>query len=129
MTTNLDLVRGAYAGFATGDIPAVLGLLAPDARWTEAAGFPYAGTYVGPDAVLQGLFMRIGQDWDGFAVLPSGYVTEGHTVVALGEYSGRNKSTGRSFVAPFAHVWTLRDGKVVRFVQHVDTVLVARAMA
>ena len=129
MTTNLDLVRGVYANFATGNIPAVLGLLASEARWTEAAGFPYAGTYVGADAVLQGVFMPIGQDWDGFAVTPSEYVTEGDTVVAIGEYSGRNKATGRSFVAPFVHVWKLRDGKVVRFVQHVDTVLVARAMS
>jgi len=94
----------------------------------EAAGFPYAGTYVGADAVLQGVFMRIGQDWDGFAAVPSEYVTEGDTVVAIGEYSGRNKITGRSFVAPFVHVWKLRDGKAVRFVQHVDTVLVQRAM-
>ncbi len=128
MATNQDLVRGAYAAFATGNVPAVLALLAPDARWTEAAGFPYGGTYVGADAVLRGVFMRIGQDWDGFAAVASHYVTEGETVVALGEYSGRNKATGRSFVAPFAHVWTFRDGKAVRFVQHVDTVLVQRAM-
>jgi ketosteroid isomerase-like protein len=129
MASNADLVRGAYAAFGTGDIPAVLALLAADARWTEAAGFPYGGTYVGPDAVLHGVFMRIAQDWDDFAVAPSQYVSEGDTVVAMGEYSGRNKATGRSFVAPFVHVWTFRDGKAVHFVQHVDTVLVQRAMA
>ncbi len=129
MATNLDLVKGAYAAFATGDVPAVLGMLAHDARWTEAAGFPYGGTYVGPDAVLNGVFMRIGADWDGFAVIPAEYLCEGDKVAAFGEYSGRNKATGRDFVAPFAHVWTFRDGKAIRFVQHVDTVLVQRAMA
>lgn len=129
MTSNKDLIRGVYAAFGVGDIAAVLSVLAPQARWTEAAGFPYAGTYVGADAVLQGVFMRIGQDWDGFAAVPSEYVAEGDTVVALGEYSGRNKATGRSFVAPFVHVWKMRDGKAVSFVQHVDTVLVQRAIA
>jgi ketosteroid isomerase-like protein len=29
---------------------------------------------------------------------------------------------------PFAHVWTLRDGKVVKFVQYTDTLKVAEAL-
>ena len=30
------------------------------------AGFPYAGTYHGPDAVVENVFARIGSEWDGF---------------------------------------------------------------
>ena len=47
----------------------MLGALAPDIRWTEAEGFPYGGTYVGPDAILQGVFMRLGTEWDGYAAV------------------------------------------------------------
>ena len=47
---NVDGVRGVYDAFAKGDVPAVLGFLAPDIEWTEAEGFPYGGTYNGPDA-------------------------------------------------------------------------------
>ena len=43
---------------------------------------------MGPDAVLQNVFMRLGTEWDGFAVVPREIVAEGETVVALGEYSG-----------------------------------------
>lgn len=125
-----DRVRDAYAAFARGDVPAVLGMLAPDCRWTEAEGFPYGGTYVGPQAVLEGVFMRLGTEWEGFAAVPHEFVAEGDTVVALGEYSGRYRRTGKSFVAPFVHVWKFgADGRAATFRQHTDTVVVQRALS
>ena len=127
-TTNLQSVRDLYAAFARGDVPAVLGALAPQIEWTEAEGFPYGGTYRGPEAVLQGVFMRLAQDWEGFAVVPDDFLADGDDVVAFGHYSGRNRTSGRAFVAAFAHRWTFRGGKAVRFVQYVDSALVQRAM-
>ena len=125
---NLSIIQGAYAAFAKGDVPAVLGILNADIAWTEAEGFPYAGTYHGPNAVLECVFMRLGAEWDGFAVAPAEFIDGGDAVVALGKYSGTYKATGKSFQADFAHVWKLRDGKVIRFVQYVDTLLVHRAL-
>src|SRR5580658_11053196 len=61
MATNKEIVENAYASFATGDIPAALGAMADDIQWTEADGFPLAGTYAGPQAVLEGVFMRLGE--------------------------------------------------------------------
>ena len=128
MADNLAAIRGAYEAFSRGDVPAVLAVLAPDVSWTEAEGFPYGGTYVGPEAVLQGVFMKLGTEWDGFAAVPSEFVADGDTVVALGTYSGKFRATGKSFAAPFAHVWQLRDGKVARFRQYTDTVVVRAAL-
>jgi ketosteroid isomerase-like protein len=121
MSSNLDVVRGLYQAFAVGDIPSVLGALAPDVHWTEAAGGPYGGVSIGPGAVLENVFMRIGGEWDGFAAVPREFVAEGATVVALGDYSGTYKATGKSFTAPFAHVWKFEGGKAVSFHQHTDT--------
>jgi ketosteroid isomerase-like protein len=126
--SNLDSVRAVYDSFATGDVPAVLNFLSPDVSWTEAEGFPYGGTYTGPQAVLAGVFMRLGAEWQGFAVVPDDFIDGGDRVVALGRYSGTYKATGKSFRADFAHVWTLRDGKAVKFVQYIDTLLVHRAL-
>ena len=50
MATNKEIIENAYASFATGDVPAALGAMADDIQWTEADGFPLAGTYVGPQA-------------------------------------------------------------------------------
>ncbi|MET3517972.1 ketosteroid isomerase-like protein [Pseudacidovorax sp. 1753] len=126
--TNLQTIQALYAGFATGDMPAILANMAHDIQWTEAEGYPYAGTYQGPQAIVDGVFIKLATEWDGYQAMPERYVSEGDDVVALGHYSGMYKATGKSFRAPFVHAWTLQGGKIVRFVQYVDTVLVQRAL-
>lgn len=128
MADNLKTIRSVYDAFARGEVPAVLAVLAPNVSWTEAEGFPYGGTYSGPEAVLKGVFMRLGTEWDGFSAVPNEFVVQGDTVVALGQYSGRYKSTGKGFSAPFAHVWSFESGRVVRFRQYTDTAVVQRAI-
>lgn len=125
---NLNKIKALYEAFGKGDIPSVLDILSRDIEWTEAEGFPYGGTYQGHKAVLEGVFMRLGSEWNGFAAVPHEFIDGGETIVALGKYSGTYKKTGKSFQAEFAHVWNLRDGKAVRFVQYVDTLLVHRAL-
>jgi ketosteroid isomerase-like protein len=88
MGTNSDLVNSLYEAFARGDVPAVLAGLDNAVEWREAEGFPTAGTYVGHDAVVQGVFMPLVTDWDGFAVKPEGFVGEGDRVISYGTYSG-----------------------------------------
>ena len=128
MKQNTEIIRGVYAAFATGDIPTVLGVLAPNANWIEAEGGPYGGTFVGPNAVLENVFMKIGGEWDGYTAVPDEFIANDNTVVALGKYSGKYKATGKSFVAPFVHVWKFLDGKVISFQQHTDTVVHRRPM-
>ena len=126
--SNLNSVKGLYDSFAKGDVPAVLRFLSPDIKWTEAEGFPYGGTDIGPAAVLENVFIRLGTEWEGFAAVPDEFIEGGDTVVALGRYSGKYKATGKSFQADFAHVWKMQEGKAVRFVQYTDTLLVQRAL-
>lgn len=122
-TRNADLARAGYAAFARGDMPAVLALMAPTIVWHEAASLPYGGVYNGPDAVLQNVFMKLGSDWTTFAASPREYILAGDRVVVLGEYSGTNRHTGRSFTSPFAHVWRFDNGRLVEFKQFTDTAL------
>lgn len=112
-----------------GDVGSVLAALDPRVEWTEAAGFPYAGTYTGPDAVLTGVVGRLATEWDGFAATPDRIVADGGIVMTTGTFSGTFNSTGRSFTARFAHVWELPDGAVVRFEQIADTSMVQKALA
>ena len=126
--SNLDAVKAVYQAFAEGDVPSVIGFLSPDIAWTEAEGFPYGGTYHGPNSVLMDVFMRLGTEWNGFAAVPEEFIDGGETVVASGKYSGTYKATGKSFQADFAHVWKFQNGKAIRFVQYVDTLLVHRAL-
>ncbi len=124
MGANKDIIEGAYASFARGDVPAALGVMADDIHWTEADGFPLAGTYVGPQAVLEGVFMRLGEIGDEFAVMPEHIVADGDTVIALGSYGWKHKTSGEPAAVKMVHVWTMSGGKAVAFQQHVDTLRV-----
>ena len=106
-----------------------MSLFDPRIEWTEAERFPYyGGTWTGPDAIVEGLFEPLSRDRRGFAVNADQFVTEGNQVVSFGKYVGTHKATGRSMTAPFAHHWTVRGGKLVRFVQHTDTAKVLEAI-
>ena len=125
----LDVVQDFYAALGRGDVAAVLGLLDPKVEWTEAERFPYySGTWHGPQAVLDNLLKRLGQDWDDFTAKANDFLVEGSRAVAFGVYRGTYKRTGRSMTAPFAHVWTVRDGKVINFLMYTDTAKVLEAL-
>jgi len=127
---NVEVIRGIYGAFSRGDIGAVMAAMTPDIVWNEAEGFPYAdrNPYVGPEAIVQGAFVRIGADWDGFAVAVDEILDAGDRIVALGRYKGTSRRTGKAINAQLVHVWTVASGKAARFQQYADTLQVARAM-
>lgn len=126
---NVGLIRSLYEAFGRGEVPVVLAAMDPAIEWNEAENFPYAdgNPYVGPEAILQGVFMRLATEWDGFCVNLEELHGAGDAVVATGRYGGAHRKTGTRISAQFAHVWKLRGGKVVRFQQYADTLQVTRA--
>ena len=127
---NVALVEAIYAAFGAGDVPGVLSRMSPDIVWNEAENFPYAdrNPYLGPEAVLTGVFARIGTEWDGFTVVPDDLLDAGDAVVVLGRYKGVFKATGRALDAQLVHVWRVEDGKVVAFQQYTDTLQAAQVI-
>ncbi len=125
---NVETIRDHYAANARGDFKAALAPLAPDIEWTEAAGFPYAGTYHGVDEVVSQVFSKLGSEWKGFGMDVEEVLDAGDTVVAIGVYSGTYRETGKPMTARVVHVWRLRDGKAVGFEQFADTAKVAEAL-
>jgi ketosteroid isomerase-like protein len=130
MGQNASTVEAFYAAMGRGDIPFVIGALDPTIVWNEAENFVYAdrSPYVGVDAVLTGLFARLGGEWDGFSAVPHEIVDGGETVVALGRYGGVYKATGVKIDAQFVHVFKFKDGKIAKFQQYTDTAQVQNAV-
>jgi ketosteroid isomerase-like protein len=128
---NVNTVKAMYDAFGRGDVPSVINALAPDIEWLEAENFIYAdgNPYIGPNAVLEGVFMRIAADWDGFAVAPAAVLDAGETVIGHGYYSGTYKKNGKAVKAQFAHFFTFRDGKIAKFQQYTDTAQFKQATA
>jgi hypothetical protein len=71
--SNVDRVMGLYGAFAQGDVPTVVGGMDADIHWREAEGNPYQPSgvaWVGADAIVENLIMKLATEWDGFSVHP-----------------------------------------------------------
>lgn len=123
MGQNSKIAESMYAAFGRGDIPFVIGIFDPQIVWNEAENFIYSdkNPYIGVDAVLNGVFARLGAEWDGFSAAPEEIVDGGDTVVTLGRYGGVYKATGAKVNAQFVHVLRFKTGKIASFQQYTDT--------
>jgi ketosteroid isomerase-like protein len=119
---NKSIVNKAYSNFKNGNINGILDLLADDVSWTlpEMEGVPFAGSRTGRDSVGE-FFQSVVSTQESLTFEPRELIAEGDTVVALGSYQWRVKSNSREFGGDFAHVFTIRDGKVVAFHEYMDT--------
>jgi ketosteroid isomerase-like protein len=131
MEQNMEVIRGIYESLSRGDVTAVLGQMHQHIEWREADNFIYAdrNPYRGPQAVLEGVFARLGSEWSDFKVMPEEWLDAGNHIVVLGTYSGKHKESGREVRAQFAHVWGVTHGRAVRFQQYTDTKQFADAVA
>jgi ketosteroid isomerase-like protein len=117
-------VQSIYDDFSEGDIPAVLNALHKEVVWNEAEGNDLAdgNPYVGPDAVLQGVFARLGEQYEYFRLKDIElHPMIGNEVLATLRYDAKLKENGMAIDAQAAHLWTVENGKVTAFQQYVDT--------
>ncbi|MGH7486606.1 MAG: nuclear transport factor 2 family protein [bacterium] len=124
---NLEIVQSLYKAFADHDSDQIRAILDPEIEWIQNEGFPGGGRHLGAEAVISDVLGRLGRDWEGWGAEVGRWLDAGESIVALGEYQGTNRATGKSMTAAFAHVLWLREGRVVRFEQYADTAKVAAA--
>ena len=120
---NKSIMDGLYKAFNAGDIPTVMGGMDSKIVWSAAESSPYAdgSPYIGPDAVLNGVFSRIGEEYEYFKLKDIElHKMFNDKVLATLRYDAKYKN-GNSYDAQVAHFWTLKDGKVVAFQQYMDT--------
>lgn len=126
MSDRIATVQQVYDAFGAGDGARLAELLA-DTHWVEAAGLPYGGVYQGFPDVASNVFGPISRDVQGFTAVPDEIIKAGEDrVLATGNYCGTG-AVG-PLDAPFAHLWTVRDGKITHFVQYADTHLFRKAV-
>jgi len=127
MRSNLQIVADHYAASARQDLAGMMADVSPEAAWTEMAGFPCAGTWIGPDQVIAQVFAALGDEWEDYRFTLEKLIDGGEHVVGVGSYSGRHRQTGKAMQARVSHVWQLAGGRIVAFEQFTDTLLVAQA--
>ena len=130
LRTNVDVVQETYEAVGRGDIPALLDLLTDDVEWTlqGPSVIPFAGTRRGREGVAQ-FFSLVGETLEFQQFEPREFVAQGNTVVVVGYERNLIKPTGRTFEQEWAHVYTLRDGKIAKFRALEDTAAFVVALA
>jgi uncharacterized protein len=120
--TNVDVVREAYESVGRGDIPALLDLLTDDVEWTlqGPSVIPFAGTRRGREGIIE-FFSLLGETVEFQEFEPREFVAQDDTVVVLGFERNLIKPTGRTFEQEWAHVYSLRDGKIAKHRALEDT--------
>ena len=109
--TDLEIIKSTYEGKTSEENGKNLAKHVAEAiSWTEAKGFPYAGTYVGLENITKNVFSRLGSEWIDYKFTPEDYVASDDKVVAYGTYTGTYKNTGKPFEARVAHLWRFKDG-------------------
>jgi ketosteroid isomerase-like protein len=125
MTDVTDIVRSFYTKLKEGDFAGALGLMAPDIEWLTMWRYKVEGR--GPERVAEGVFKPLMAEWSSFALEPSDFIADGDTVVSLGHFNAVHGATGKRTEAGYAHVWTVRNGRIARFRQYIDTLSIAEA--
>ena len=125
---NGQVVQQMYAAFGRSDIPALLNGFADDVDWWVAgpADIPICGSRHGLEQVAQ-FFKALDETLDTQQFKPQEFFAQGEVVVVLGHERHRVKSTGRIHEGDWVQVFTLREGKVVRYREYLDTAALVAA--
>ena len=124
-------VETLYARLGERDYEAVMSYLADDIVWIVADNSPLAdrSPYNGIAEVRSGVFERLTAGFDKL-VFDADEIFEcngGERIVALGYYYFRFHGQAEERKAQVAHVWTIRDGRAVKFQQYLDTPMSGRS--
>jgi hypothetical protein len=128
---NMVIIQKLYDDFAKGDIPAVGEVMDAKIEWNEAENFPFAdgNPYIGFEAILKGVFGRIGTDWEYWNLTNLNYnEMSDNKVLVTGRYQAKYKKNGGIINLQMAHLWNLKDGKITNFQQFADTKGISDAM-
>jgi ketosteroid isomerase-like protein len=127
---NLGLIQEVYTAYAQGNSQFILDHVTDDVDWINEGpnSIPYAGTFKGRKDV-QRFFEAIGTSVDNGRVTAEDWIAQGDKVVSTGRFPATVKKSGRRIDVPIAHVFTVRNGKIARWVGYADTARVAEAYA
>lgn len=117
--SDAEIMQSGYDAFASGDVPAVLAILAEDIDFRIPGDNLVAGTYTGHDEVV-GFFQKLGELSNGtFNVTVRELFDNGTgTVVALCTLGGERNGQSPNFDT--VQVWRFADGKATSFREFND---------
>jgi uncharacterized protein len=117
-SSNVAVIERLYEAFRRRDLPAIFALLSEDVEIYQSSALSWGGSYRGHDGAATFFTKLVTASTSTVTV--ERFVDAGDHVVAIGWTRGTANASGAAFDVPVAHVWALRDGRVVRVEYFID---------
>jgi len=124
---NVQVVKDFFAAIGSGNKQGVLALAAEDIEWiVPGKDWPLAGTHRG-HAGLADVLQKASEEIEMTYTKPPEFVAQGDRVLVVGVATGKIKATNKPFKDDWVFDITVRDGKLTRIQEYIDTQALARA--
>lgn len=110
---NVEMTRRAFEAYEGGDLPTALKTLSPELVTVVHQPIPVAGTYHGPEGLLQ-LTLDWAEGFDELETTAEEFIDAGDQVVTRIRHKSRGAESGAPVETDIWYVWTIRDRKTVR---------------
>jgi ketosteroid isomerase-like protein len=124
---NVQTVKNFFAAMGSHNKQDLLNLTAEDIEWIiPGKDWPLAGTHRG-HAALAAVLQKASEAVETAYPKPPEFVAQGDRVLVVGVATGKIKATNRPFKDDWVFDITVRDGKVQRIQEYIDTQALAQA--
>ena len=124
---NVQVVQDFLAAIGSGDKQRVLTLVAKEIEWiVPGEDWPLAGTHRG-HAGIEDVLLKASEELETSYPRPPEFVAQGDRVLVIGVAKGKIKATNKAFKDEWVFAITVRDGKLMRIQEYIDTQALARA--
>jgi len=124
---KVQIVKDFFAAMGSGDKQGLLALAADNIEWIiPGEGWPLAGTHRG-HAELAAVLRKASEELEMTYPEPPEFVAQGDRVLIVGVATGKIKATNKPFEDHWVFDITVRNGKVTKIREYIDTQALARA--
>jgi uncharacterized protein len=124
---NVQVVKDFLAAIGSGDKQRVMALVAEDIEWiVPGKGWPLAGTHRG-HAGLADVLKMASEAIEMTYPKPPEFVAQGDRVLVIGVATGKIKATNKAFKDEWVFDIHVREGKLTRIQEYIDTQALAQA--
>jgi ketosteroid isomerase-like protein len=123
---NVQIVKDFFTAIGRGDREGLLALVAEDIEWIiPGEDWPLAGTRHGHTGLAD--LLETASKSIETSTEPREFLAQGDRVLVIGVATGKIKATNKSFKDDWVFDITVRNGKLTRIREYVDTQTLARA--
>jgi ketosteroid isomerase-like protein len=124
---NVQVVTDFFAAMGRGDKQDLLAFVAEDIEWIiPGEDWPLAGTHRG-HAGLEEVVKKASAEIETTYPKPPEFIAQGDRVLVVGVATGKIKATNKPFKDDWVFDITVRNGKVTKIREYIDTQALARA--